>query len=75
MHASTKNDLEERSAQVQVMPQIYSKASCVIVWLGDDGQMIFRLLRNVWETPDLKNVIRRVNKKAKRLKELKEQCK
>ena len=70
-----QNDLEERSAQVQVMPQIYSKASCVIVWLGDDSQMIFRLLRNVWETPDLKNVIRRVNKKAKRLKELKEQCK
>ncbi|KAH8756599.1 heterokaryon incompatibility protein-domain-containing protein, partial [Diaporthe sp. PMI_573] len=68
-----QNDLEERSAQVQVMPQIYSKASCVIVWLGDDSQMIFRLLRNVWETPDLKNVIRRVNKKAKRLKELKEQ--
>lgn len=69
-----QEDLEERSAQVQIMPQIYSKASCVIVWLGDDSQMIFRLLRNVWSTPDLKDVIRRVNKKAKRLKELKEQC-
>lgn len=68
-------DLEERSAQVQIMPQIYTKASCVIVWLGDDSQMIFRLLRNVWARPDLKEVIRRVNKKAKRLNELKEQCK
>lgn len=68
-------DLEERSAQVQIMPQIYSQASCVIVWLGDDSQMIFRLLRNVWRGPDLKEVIRRVNKKAKRLMELKEQCK
>lgn len=70
-----QEDLEERSAQVQIMPDIYSNASCVIVWLGDDSQMIFRLLRNVWSTPDLKDVIRRVNKKAKRLKELKEQCK
>lgn len=69
-----QDDLEERSAQVQIMPQIYSKASCVIVWLGDDSQMIFRLLRNVWQGPDLKDVIRRVNKKAKRLKELKQQC-
>ena len=69
-----QDDLEERSAQVQIMPQIYSRASCVIVWLGDDSQMIFRLLRNVWCRPDLKDVIQRVNKKAKRLKELKEQC-
>ncbi|POS73835.1 hypothetical protein DHEL01_v207766 [Diaporthe helianthi] len=66
-------DLDERSAQVQIMPQIYTKASCVIVWLGDDSQMIFRLLRNVWSRPDLKEVIRRVNKKARRLNELKEQ--
>lgn len=69
-----QNDLEERSAQVQIMPQIYSKASCVIVWLGDDSQMIFRLMRNVYTPPDLKEVIRRVNKKAKKLKELKRQC-
>lgn len=69
-----QDDLEERSAQVQIMPQIYSKASCVIVWLGDDSQMIFRLLKNQWSRPNLKEVIRRVNKKAKRLKELKEQC-
>lgn len=67
-------DLEERGAQVRIMPQIYTKADCVIVWLGDDSQMLFRLLRNVWRRPNLKAVIGDVNRKARRLKELEEQC-
>lgn len=70
-----QDDLEERSAQVKIMPQVYSKARCVVVWLGDDSQMIFKLLRNVWSRPNLRAVIRRVNDNAERLKELKEQCK
>ncbi|PSR77686.1 hypothetical protein BD289DRAFT_142389 [Coniella lustricola] len=68
-----QGDLEERSAQVRIMPQIYSKADCVIVWLGDDSDMLFRLLRNVWINPDLKQVIKTVNRKAKKLKELEKQ--
>lgn len=70
-----QDDLEERSAQVAIMPQIYSKADCVIVWLGDDSQMIFRLLKNQWMRPDLKKVINGVNKKASKLKKLEKQCK
>ncbi|KAJ4406457.1 hypothetical protein N0V82_010127 [Gnomoniopsis sp. IMI 355080] len=66
-------DLRERSAQVRIMPQIYSRADCVIVWLGDDSQMLFRLLRNVWVGPDLKDIISRVNRKAKKLKKLEKQ--
>lgn len=67
-------DLEERSAQVRIMPQIYSKADCVNVWLGDDSQMRFQLQKHMWEEPDLEDVIHRVNKKAEKLKELEERC-
>lgn len=69
-----QGNLEERSAQVRIMPQIYTKADCVMVWLGDDSNMLFRLLRNVWRNPDLKQVIKKVNKKARRLEELERQC-
>lgn len=67
-------DLEERSAQVRIMPRIYSNADCVIVWLGDDSQMLLRLLKHTWTTPDLKDVIRRVNEKARKLEKLENQC-
>ena len=32
-----QSDLEERSMQVQLMREIYSRASRVVVWLGPDG--------------------------------------
>jgi hypothetical protein len=33
-----QSDLEERSQQVQLMGDIYSGASCVVVWLGEEGK-------------------------------------
>ena len=32
-----QTDLQERSEQVRIMRQIYSKAQLVILWLGEDG--------------------------------------
>lgn len=56
-------DLDERSSQVRIMPDIYTKASCVIVWLG----------MPTGKPDDLKDIIRSVSKKDKQLKELEDQ--
>lgn len=65
-----QNDLDERSAQVRLMPQIYSQASCVIVWLGHDREVETQITQTY---SSLKDVMRSVNKKAKKLKTLERQ--
>jgi hypothetical protein len=45
-----QSDNEERSSQVSLMAQIYSKASCTLVWLGheaDDSDLVFPLFERI----------------------------
>ncbi|KAI1426828.1 heterokaryon incompatibility protein-domain-containing protein [Xylaria sp. FL1777] len=45
-----QDNLVERSSQVLLMPQIYSKATSVIVWLGTSPRYLGRTLLDVRET-------------------------
>lgn len=63
-------DLDERNGQVRIMPEIYSKASCVIVWLGHDKDPDSQIMMR---DGNVKEIIRRVNKKANKLKKLERQ--
>lgn len=42
-----QNNLEERSQQVQLMAMIYSKAYCVLVWLGEATDNIDGALEDI----------------------------
>ena len=42
-----QNNLEERSQQVQVMALIYSKARCVLVWLGETADDVEGALEGI----------------------------
>lgn len=46
-----QDDLVERSSQVLLMPQIYSNATSVIVWLGESPRCLARTLSDVRGTP------------------------
>lgn len=62
-----QSDLDERSRQVRIMPDIYSRASAVIIWLGHDREVDSQITQRYG---DVKNIMRRVNKKVKKLKKL-----
>ncbi|KAI0440447.1 heterokaryon incompatibility protein-domain-containing protein [Xylaria telfairii] len=47
-----QDDLVERSSQVLLMPQIYSNATYVIVWLGESPRCLTRTLSDVRETTE-----------------------
>jgi hypothetical protein len=42
-----QNNLDERSQQVQLMAMIYSKAHCVLVWLGETADNIEGALEDI----------------------------
>lgn len=63
-------DLDERNSQVRIMPEIYSKASCVLVWLGHDKDPESQIMLRYGT---VKEIIRRVNKRAKKLRKLERQ--
>lgn len=62
-----QSDLDERSRQVRIMPDIYSKAAGVIVWLGHDREVDSQITQRYG---DVKNIMHHVNRKAKKLKKL-----
>lgn len=62
-----QSDLDERSRQVRIMPDIYSRAMGVIVWLGHDREVDSQITQRYG---DVKNIMHRVNKKVKKLKKL-----
>lgn len=59
-------DLDERSAQVRLMPQVYSNASCVIVWFGQTQDIESRITNTYGS---VKEIMRQINK-TKKLKKL-----
>lgn len=65
-----QTDIDERSAQVRLMPQIYSNASCVIVWLGHVRDLE---TQNWQEQANMKDIICSVNKMEKKLATLERQ--
>ncbi|KAH7305498.1 ankyrin repeat-containing domain protein [Stachybotrys elegans] len=65
-----QSDLDERSAQVQIMPDIYRQASSVIVWLGVDKELKQQIDN---KNCDVSQIMRRVNKKANKLEKLRRQ--
>ncbi|PMD42980.1 heterokaryon incompatibility, partial [Hyaloscypha variabilis F] len=53
-----QNDVNERSAQVSIMGSIYSTASRVLVWIGEESeesQAAFGCMRCLFNSQDLEN--------------------
>lgn len=59
-----QSDLQERSAQVMLMPQIYGKADSVLVWLGSFKPMVERSGGEYDEFKALTAAIKRMNAEA-----------
>ncbi|KAK0663642.1 Serine/threonine-protein phosphatase 6 regulatory ankyrin repeat subunit C [Lasiodiplodia hormozganensis] len=66
-----QDDLEERSAQVKIMPQVYGKAQSVLVWLGNMKNFSDRSGGNYDEFKSLTVAMKRMNSEAGDVESLK----
>ncbi|GME64520.1 Ankyrin domain protein [Neofusicoccum parvum] len=66
-----QDDLEERSAQVKIMPQIYGKAQSVSVWLGNMKHFSDRSGANYDEFKALTDAMQRMNREGGDVESLK----
>ena len=46
-HVSTKNDVDERNQQVQLMGDIYSSASRTLIWVGEETEEVAKAFATI----------------------------